>query len=561
MDRSEAKYRTAVVNSALWAAAGDALGWITELSRGEEGVRFRSGLSNVEEPVRWKRKIGGQFGVRVDLPAGTYSDDTQLRLAVGRCIRGNGEFDLEAFAKLELTVWQSYSLGAGIGSKAAASNLARRDVNWFSNFFKTDQQRYVSAGGNGAAMRVQPHVWSSRSSVDDLVLRVFMDSIVTHGDPHGFCGAIFHAVALNATLRHQKHIMASELAEVTRWFKRIPSLVDQEPNLSSFWRPHWERERGQSLKEAVENFTDQALRDIEVAERELKSRGGQTYQNVLAGIGAYDKKFRGSGFKTALAASVIVALYGNGQVEAGLVEAANQLQSDTDTIATMAGAILGGLAESEPRWEIQDREYIAREAGRLANIGLGRDEKSFAYPDLATWSPPSNQSDAVGYYNEGIALVGFGRLEPVGPEYEARDAIWQWCRLPHGQSILVKRRTRLRSKLEDDQVRPVSLARPRDEPSSRPNTRQQALFDEAGHNGGERRPPIASNQMRSSGSDSGRLFPGMDEATKIAINSGFDERTIGELLLRCTDHGGIELAIGFASIVAKARLARRGRGS
>src|ERR1700726_3631681 len=124
-------HQTMVLHSALWAAAGDALGWITELSHGESGVRYRTGANTVTRPVAWVRTIGGRHGPKVELPAGTYSDDTQLRLAVSRSIRGNGSFDVEAFAKIELTVWPTYALGGGLGTKAAASNLARRGVNWF----------------------------------------------------------------------------------------------------------------------------------------------------------------------------------------------------------------------------------------------------------------------------------------------------------------------------------------------------------------------------------------------------------------------------------------------
>src|SRR5205085_11023144 len=110
---SEAGDRShAVVRSALWAAAGDAIGWITELSRGEAGVERRSGVSFVSEPVAWQRRIGGRNGVVVPLPAGIYSDDSQLRLSVCRATRGDGVFDVEPFAKIELPVWTSYALGA-----------------------------------------------------------------------------------------------------------------------------------------------------------------------------------------------------------------------------------------------------------------------------------------------------------------------------------------------------------------------------------------------------------------------------------------------------------------
>ena len=117
--------------SALWAAYGDALGFITELAD-SAGVARRGAPYPVEEPVSWQRRIGGRFGATVQLPAGCISDDTQLRLATCRSIRGSGVFDVEMFAKVELPVWASYALGAGRGSKkqppisAAGTSAGRR---------------------------------------------------------------------------------------------------------------------------------------------------------------------------------------------------------------------------------------------------------------------------------------------------------------------------------------------------------------------------------------------------------------------------------------------------
>ena len=190
------RHAQAVVSSALWAAAGDAVGWIGELTD-ERGVRRRVGSPRIHKPVTWRRKLG-RFGPTVQLPAGTYSDDTQLRLAVSRAIRASGEFDIEAFAKVELPVWLAYSLGGGRGTVAAATNLGRNNVAWFSNFFaRNDGPQYVESGGNGAAMRVQPHVWKSDPSKHEAFIPdVLRDAVVTHGAPQGFCGAVFHALCL-----------------------------------------------------------------------------------------------------------------------------------------------------------------------------------------------------------------------------------------------------------------------------------------------------------------------------------------------------------------------------
>ena len=101
--------------SAEWAAFGDALGFITELADSDR-VQHRVGAGRVLDTVGWKRKVGGYNGVSVEFRPGTYSDDTQLRLATGRAIRADGTFDVAAFAKVELPAWANYALGAGTGS-------------------------------------------------------------------------------------------------------------------------------------------------------------------------------------------------------------------------------------------------------------------------------------------------------------------------------------------------------------------------------------------------------------------------------------------------------------
>ena len=189
--------KTAIVSSSLWAAYGDALGFISELADSRT-LAFRIKAKTVNKTVRWKRRIGGRFGVVLELPSGCYSDDTQLRLATSRAIRADGHFDVEAFAKIELPVWLCYSLGGGLSTKAAASSLIRENVNWFSNFFSDRSSSYFDAGGNGASMRIQPHVWaaSDLTKSSSYMKDVIRNSVCTHGHPNAFAGAFFHASCL-----------------------------------------------------------------------------------------------------------------------------------------------------------------------------------------------------------------------------------------------------------------------------------------------------------------------------------------------------------------------------
>ena len=524
---SQSEFERAVVNSSLWAAAGDALGWITELSHGASGVRRRTGKATITDPVTWQRLIGGRSGVKVELPAGTYSDDTQLRLCVSRSIHGNGAFDVEAFAKVEVTSWQGYCLGAGIGSKAAATNLSRRSVNWFSNFYATDRQKYTAAGGNGAAMRIQPHVWSASGSLDEMILSVMRNAIVTHGHPHGFCGAVFHALCIWNVLAERKILSLKIAKQFVAYMGRLPSIIANDYELAVFWKPTWEIKAGKSFEGAIREFQEEAFQDISLIDDALNASSSLVYHDVLERLGCLTAKYRGSGFKTALAALALSLLHSPEHVADALIQAANELDSDTDTIATMSGAILGALAKREPGWKIQDIEYLRSEAKRMADIARGKSALSFSYPDISLWEAPANQSDAVVMWNGALALAGIGVLEPQGQVYASGTAAWQWFKLPFGQSVLAKRRLHALPIANESQM-------PR-----------EPLLQKA-----KRRKMMGNDTKYSE-------FPGLDAATDEIIASGFDNATIGRAINQCIDATGrIENVVSLSAIIAKARLAR-----
>ena len=547
----------AVINSALWATAGDALGWITELSRGRSGVAHRAGVDEVSEPIEWQRLIGGRGGPRVDLPAGTYSDDTQLRLAVCRSIRGDGSFDPETFAKIEITVWPTYALGGGLGTKAAAANLAKRSVNWFSNFFDSAGQRYVNGGGNGAAMRIQPHVWASSRSTDAMLLHVLKDALVTHGHPHGFCGAIFHALCLSHALRTKVMPTPSDWREFVRSFSEVPRLIELDPQLTAFWQSAWENDVGLSVSAAISQMQDEALGDLETVEKLLNHLSTDSYHAILNATGCLSPTFRGSGFKTALAAASLSYLHAKDSPSVALVKAANELDSDTDTIATMAGSLLGATAESEPTWTIQDRKYITEEAKRLACISLGEVQDSFTYPDLGHWNPPSTQTASVGRYDGKLAIAGLGTLARRSDEYRSGDAIWQWFTLPFGQSILAKRRADSEGQLAPAQLPgPLQSAKRNNTARPRPESATQSSLPLSSPAGNQsQKPPEQDNPGPAQ-----TFQEGIDDWTDSVIQSDFDDFMLGRLLNRCIDQSeSIDAAVAFVGIVAKAKLARRRR--
>lgn len=547
---SSADRTEAVVRSALWAAAGDALGWITELSRGEAGVAHRTGSTTVSEPVDWQRMIGGRLGPRVHLPAGTYSDDTQLRLSVSRSIRGDGNFDVEAFAKVEITVWPSYALGAGLGTKAAAAHLARRSVNWFSNFFDSSGQTYINGGGNGAAMRIQPHVWSSADS-DVAMIDVLRNAIVTHGHPHGFCGAVFHARCVSHALIHAAVPGPEDWARFVREFDDIPRLISADAQLAAFWLSAWEDAAGKSLQQAIAELQNEALNDVRAVSGKFSGAPGRDYLSALDQIGCLSQRFRGSGQKTALAAAVLCWLFRDRPLADALIVAANALDSDTDTIATMAGAIGGCVSRSEPEWSVQDRDYIVREARRLAAISAGTPQDSFTYPDLVHWTPPTKQTAAVGVSARGFALIGLGEIEPIGQEYAAGDAVWQWFKLPFGQTVMAKRKASLKDEVKLSQLPGTRQAARPNRAVEPPESQSRSLFDQqpsVRRQNEQPRPPLVKEGS------------GIDYWTDIVIQGDFDERLIGRMFNRILEETqSADSVVAFAAIIAKAKLARERR--
>ena len=123
--------------------------------------------------------------------------------------------------------------------------------------------------------------------------------------------------------------------------------------------------------------------------------------------------------------------------------AANTLGTDTDTIATMSGAILGATVETDPPVDVLDAALVRSDADRLADIAVGSDPASHQYPDLMHWLAPKTRSDALACSKDGGLVVrGLGHATRLKdePELAAHGFRWRWVRLDCGQTLLVKGR-------------------------------------------------------------------------------------------------------------------------
>jgi ADP-ribosylglycohydrolase len=531
-----------VVGSALWAAWGDALGFITELTTSLSEVTRRSGGAKVENTVRWKRRLGGRFGPMVELPAGAYSDDTQLRLAVSRSIRADGRFDLEAFSKIELPVFLSYEMRAGKGTKAAAFELMKRHVRWSSNFFDNERARYVNAGGNGAAMRIQPHVWSAPGYNPKHFIRpVTMDAIVTHGHPRGVIGAVIHANALSSVLRHGSIPGPDLWEQIVEYARGVTTVMRDDEVLRERWLPEWEKAAGTSWADAVAETVVEGRKMIAAAKHAAEADdAAMAYRDLVIAIGGKTRETVGSGMIAAIASLFAAWVFRDNPVH-GLVVVANHLGTDTDTIATMAGALIGATGASDVPGPVLDRDYIAAEAMRMVAIGSGDDARSFPHPDPIKWRPPRALADAVGAIDGRLVVAGLGTVSETGEEYplDQKDgASYQWMHLEFGQSVLIKRRR------EPKPVMTGSLPVERPvRPATRGHSAQAPLFE-----------------VRSKQPDGAAARPTDDlaEAVQRVAKTDFDPDVIGTELLRLSElpHQSIELSAAFAVAVTTLRRSR-----
>lgn len=346
----------------LGAALGDALGWPQERRAGRVG-----GSRNVEPRLElsgWRRREGTRYqNHEEEISAGSYSDDTQLILAVGRALL-RGERWWESFARVELPFWSMYERGGGGATKRAASSWSKGKPPWLG----PDAQRYFDAGGNGVAMRVLPHalVASSDDSFDAAGERIVRDGIATHGHPRALVGALLVGFLAWRLLRSTRVLEYGELLEdaardnAWREFRPASDLPDwlaaADHSVGLLYSKVWT----ETVKE-TEDLLDVARNGIEKGSLAID-------RQTLDEIGCFDRRMLGAGTSSAVGAAFLASRYAV-QPAQGVLAAAYARGADTDTLAAMAGGLLGVINGADwvlPIAEgVQDARYLREMAGRL----------------------------------------------------------------------------------------------------------------------------------------------------------------------------------------------------
>lgn len=437
-------------------AVGDALGWPQEDRSNIVGGEKARAVPPEPNFRGWSRNAGTQFGRYLDpvLP-GEYSDDTQLMLAVARaCMH---EDWLSWLTHVELPTWPLYQRGGGGAVLNAARSWADHRPPWAPANARAESKvtRYFDAGANGVAMRIAPHalVTASQDTDDELIRRVILDGITTHGHPRALVGAAIHALGIRHALRHEGTLGYGELIDVIAhnqtW--RDPStfatLADGQ------WLESHERwSTGDTRVHPYELWgrtVDEVDHLLDLASAGLSRGATANDERVLESLGVFDKKQSGSGTVCAVAA-MYVATRTAPRPMGGLLRTGFLRRADTDTLCSMTGSLLGSL--HGPGWlgalfqDVQDRDYLVKvglDLSALANHAAKqphapRDEPvATATGDLRKWTKDLFDGEPVHIAPDGRRswVESIDRLETRTRNFVARARI----HTEDGQTLIVDR--------------------------------------------------------------------------------------------------------------------------
>lgn len=318
------------------SAIGDALGWPYEFrSRNATTISTNPGDSFSD----WTRNSGGRYwNHKETILAGEYSDDTQMILAVSRSIiSGNDWKDRLAF--IELPYWLEYERGGGSALKKAAKSYKANKKPWEGE----NAREYFEAGGNGAAMRILPHViahYNSSADIESLMNDVFLDSIISHGHPRAILGATCYAFALDTILRKKTTLLFGELI---KWIIDGTSVwgAYRGGTAPKSWNNAKDSLLGNSYISEWYKHVDDMVDKLHYIDKSLQKGLLVNDRIVLTDLRCFEKE-NGAGDIAILAALYLASKYANNPT-LGIKTAAYTVGTDTDTIASITGGLLGML--------------------------------------------------------------------------------------------------------------------------------------------------------------------------------------------------------------------------
>jgi ADP-ribosylglycohydrolase len=353
--------------SLLGLAIGDALGHPTEFISSVDSIRAKFGPVGVED----FQSVGPH-------PPGTFTDDTQMTIAVARALVRAGHSDLDTLMTRmgeEFVAWArspDNNRAPGGTCLAACRELAHR-VHWKSAGVRNSK-------GCGAAMRAAPIGLYCADDLDALVRLSAAQSSLTHRHPTAIASSVAAAAAV---------------AHVVR-----TGSID---GLIAFTRDIVERLTSSRLLEI--GADEKLTAELGVSEMiEILDRAGGSLATESDDV----CRLLGDAWvgEEAVATALWCVLVAKGDFREAVLRGANS-SGDSDSIACIAGSIAGALAgeaglPSTWRTRVEKAELLVALADRLEQARTGVDEPSTPEA-LDPFHAEDRASDpgALDYENDG----------------------------------------------------------------------------------------------------------------------------------------------------------------
>jgi len=253
-----------------------------------------------------------------------------------------------------------------------AKAISRRQAEWNNNFFDFESRGkhydYTQAGANGGAMRISPHVLANINHELSAMKGIFKNTVITHGHPRAIWGGLLYGKCLSTLLSDKPRGIEHFLRDLESFVTSLElRLIDDE--LES-WIIRWSKCSGQPFTIAFDQTRKEVLDFLSIIGQSRTQPLEKTYET----LGCFAPSTKGSGTAT-VAAAISVFLKHGGDYEHAVLKAINMFGSDTDTIGSMVGAMIGaskGHTALPDRWVnvMQDYGYFIRTAEALTRIAL-----------------------------------------------------------------------------------------------------------------------------------------------------------------------------------------------
>lgn len=222
-------------------------------------------------------------------------------------------------------------------------------------------------------MRISPHaVAGSRDNSYHLTAQaILMNGICTHGHPRALLGALAYGFVVWQALRITGTLAYGQLIELVLGHSEEWSAFPEVVGVLSEWREEALSAFQGSFDQLWSKTKSEMLMLLEKSLKGIRAGAISVDSKVLGDMGCFDRSINGSGTVCAAASLYIASKYAP-DPNNGVLEAASSKGADTDTLASMAGGLLGIIAGVEwlqrYRNQLQDERYITDLAQRLANL-------------------------------------------------------------------------------------------------------------------------------------------------------------------------------------------------